>query len=375
MFIRLLPFLVLLVFINFYIGWHGDLVLRHAGLGIAPGIFWPVFAVISFGYLLSRLVKLGPIGRLLKVVGSYYVAIIEFALLLLPVADLAAWLMGKAGMERGYTVMLLFGIVAAVLLVLLLRGSYNAWSPVVREHVLTVDKPAPAGGPKELRIAMASDLHLGNIVGNRHLRKMIDRMNAIKPDVVLLAGDVLDDSIEPFIRNNMAATLQQLEAKHGVYAVLGNHEYYGGDIEQYVQTMDRIGIAVLRDETVTVNGLFHVVGRKDKTAETGGGRLPMSELTAPLDDSLPVLAMDHQPYGFAQAAEAGVDLLVCGHTHRGQFFPNHYFTRRLFELDWGYMRKGLTHVIVSSGFGSWGPPIRLMSRSELIDIKLRFQDA
>ncbi|WP_127533273.1 metallophosphoesterase [Paenibacillus kobensis] len=375
MFIRFLPFLVLLVIINFYIGWHGDLVLRHAGVDVVSWIYWPVFAVLSFGYLLGRMLKLGPIGRLLKVIGAYYVALIEFSLLLLPVADLAAWLMGAAGIERGDTVMILFGIVAAILLVLMLRGSYNAWSPVVREYVLTLDKPAPAGSLRELRVAMASDLHLGNVVGNRHLRKLVDRMNAMKPDVVLLAGDVLDDSIEPFLRNNMAATLEQLKAKQGVYAVLGNHEYYGGDSEQYVQTMKKIGISVLRDETVTVDGLFHVVGRKDKTAESGGGRLPMSELTAPLDAALPVLAMDHQPYGFAQAAEAGVDLLVCGHTHRGQFFPNHYFTRRLFELDWGYMRKGLMHVIVSSGFGSWGPPIRLMSRSELIDIKLRFRDA
>ncbi|GFN30036.1 metallophosphoesterase [Paenibacillus xylaniclasticus] len=375
MFLRLLPFLILLAIINFYIGWHGDLVLRHAGLDAALGIYWPLFGVLSFGYLLGRTLKLGPIGRLLKVVGSYYVALIEFSLLLLPVADLAAWIMGAAGMERTDTVLILFGIVAAILLVVLLRGSYNAWSPVVRKHVLTVDKPAPAGKPNELRVAMASDLHLGNIVGNRHLRKLIERINAMNPDVVLLAGDVLDDSIEPFLRNNMAATLRQLKAKHGVYAVLGNHEYYGGDIEQYVQMMNSIGIAVLRDETITVNGMFHVVGRKDKTAESGSGRLPMNELTASLDKTLPILAMDHQPYGFTQAAEAGVDLLMCGHTHRGQFFPNHYVTRRLFELDWGYMRKGLMHVIVSSGFGSWGPPIRLMSRSEMIEITLQLRNA
>ena len=82
--------------------------------------------------------------------------------------------------------------------------------------------------------------------------------------------------------------------------------------------------------------------------------------------------MDHQPYAFGTAADAGADLLLCGHTHRGQFAPNHLITRRLFELDWGYMRKSALHVLVSSGFGTWGPPIRLFSRSEVLFVTLNF---
>jgi predicted MPP superfamily phosphohydrolase len=363
----------LFLLLNVYVGWHGELALEHAGASIPSVLYWVVYVVIALGYLFGRLKPLGALGRLLKVIGAIYLAIFEFAVLLLPFADLAGWIMIQSGMSRDNTTQVLSIIVVAALLVLMLRGSYNAWSPIVRAHQLSVDKAAPEGVNRTLRVAAASDLHLGNTVGNRHLRKLVKRMNAMNPDVILLAGDVLDDVIEPFLRNQMADTLKQLKAKHGIYAVLGNHEYYGGHIEQYVQVMQSIGIKVLRDETVTVDGLFHVAGRKDKTAEAREGRLSMKELVSRLDPSLPLLAMDHQPYGFAQAAEAGVDLLVCGHTHRGQMFPNHFITRRLFELDWGYMRKGLMHVIVSSGFGTWGPPIRLASRSELIDIKLQFK--
>lgn len=102
------------------------------------------------------------------------------------------------------------------------------------------------------------------------------------------------------------------------------------------------------------------------------GRMSVEELLSRTDRAKPIIMMDHQPYQFGIAAQAGVDLLLCGHTHRGQFAPNHLITKRLFELDWGYMRKDDLHVVVSSGYGFWGPPIRLASRSEIVLIELTF---
>ncbi|MNI67483.1 putative metallophosphoesterase [compost metagenome] len=181
---------------------------------------------------------------------------------------------------------------------------------------------------------------------------------------------MLDDSIEPFIRNRMSEQMKQLKARYGVYAVLGNHEYYGGSIPEYTRVMADIGIKVLQDEVVETAGVY-IVGRKDKTAEAmEGGRMSVSALLEGLDHSRPVIMMDHQPTGFGIAAEAGVDVLLSGHTHRGQIAPNHWITKRLFELDWGYLLKEKLHVIVSSGYGTWGPPIRLASRSELIKLEI-----
>lgn len=138
---------------------------------------------------------------------------------------------------------------------------------------------------KQLRIAAASDLHLGNIVGKRHLQKLVRKINAMQPDVILLPGDVLDDSIEPFLRNNLGDTMKQLKAKHGVYAILGNHEYYGRSIETYTQVMHKIGIKVLQDETVELAGGYYVAGRKDRSAEAMDpkGRLSSAELLSGLD--------------------------------------------------------------------------------------------
>jgi predicted MPP superfamily phosphohydrolase len=173
----------------------------------------------------------------------------------------------------------------------------------------------------------------------------------------------------------MADTMKKLKAPLGVFAVLGNHEYFGGHIEEYIKRLEDIGIRVLRDETVLVADSFYLVGRKDKAAEsfTSEGRLPLTKLVSSLNRTLPILVMDHQPHHrLDEAAASGIDLLMSGHTHRGQMAPNHMITRRIFELDWGYARKGTMHAIVSSGFGTWGPPIRIGSRSEIVEITITF---
>ncbi|WP_372632208.1 metallophosphoesterase [Cohnella sp.] len=363
--------------LNFYIGWHMTEWSSAVGIGYSPYGFWIPFALLAYGFLLGRIPlpnPLKPAGRLLKVAGSVYIFVMEIGLLLFLLADavrLVLWLTN--GVSEAYIVgsgTVVLGLIALLLLV----GSRNAWSPVVRSHELRIDKPARRG-KTEWTVAVASDIHLGNLVGRKHLLRLVERINAMKPDLILLPGDVIDDSIEPFLRNRMGELLGRLQAEHGVYAVLGNHEYYGGHMERYVEEMKGIGIRVLRDETVEVDGKLYVAGRKDKTAEASGpdGRLAVRELLRDVDPRKPVLLMDHQPTQFAKAEEAGADVLLSGHTHRGQFWPNHLFTKRLFELDWGYMRKGAMHVVVSSGFGSWGPPIRLGSRSEIIRLKLILQ--
>lgn len=332
--------LLVLGLVNFYIGYHLWIWLKDVLPGILAGVYWTVFMLIAFAYMIGmvpwpKAVK--PAARLFKVIGSYYLACMEFAVIVLPLTDLLYWVLGLMGFDRSA-----FTAEAGITLVLLLAvfliwGSRNAWSTVVRTHPVRIDKSIGTSAP--LTVAVASDLHLGNIVGNRHLRKMVAEINRMEPDIILLAGDVLDDSIEPFIRNGMSLQLKQLKARYGVYAVLGNHEYYGGSIAQYTEVMAGIGIRVLQDEVAEAGGVY-IAGRKDKTAESmQGGRMSVQALLEGLDHTRPILMMDHQPTGFDIAAKTGVDVLLSGHTHRGQIAPNHWITRRLFELDWGYLLK------------------------------------
>lgn len=369
--------LAVLAVIHVYIGWNIVLFLEAWG---ADGFGWlagTALAVLAVAYLLGRLgqaVMPGALTDAVKSIGSLWLACIQYLLLLLPVADLVGWIAALAGADADRSVRWIGGAVLLVLLVLFAFGTRNAWSPVVRRYELDIDKRA--GDRSRLRVMVASDLHLGTIVGNRHIRRLLEQAERIRPDLILLAGDVLDDDLGPFLRKDMKSVLGRLRAPLGVYAVLGNHEYYGGHIDRYVEVMREIGIPVLRDEVVELEGgRIVIAGRKDKTAETADpeGRLPLEELLRDVDPQTPILLMDHQPYGLDRAEACGVDVMVSGHTHRGQLAPNHLITRRLFELDWGYKRKGRLHAVVSSGFGTWGPPLRIGSRSEVIQLDIRFQ--
>ncbi len=362
--------------LNLFIGWNAMEWLDIADVPYSPGWFWSILFVVAFAYVVARFKlpkAIAPIGRLLKIVGSYYIFLFEMAVIFALIADIAGLAVYGFGGNVDAFIQGAGAVVIVLFILLLAVGTRNAFSPVVRKYELEIDKAG--GAEKTWMIAVASDIHLGNVIGNRHLRKLIERVEAMKPDLILLPGDVIDDSIEPFLRNQMSKTLGMLRAKYGVYAVLGNHEYYGGHIPEYIEEMRKVGIRVMQDETEEIADSLYIVGRKDKTAESPqlGGRKPVAELVEGLDHAKPIILLDHQPTMFQQAADAGVDLMLSGHTHRGQFAPNHWITRRVFELDWGYMRKHAMHVIVSSGFGLWGPPIRIGSQSEIIQVTLNFK--
>lgn len=370
----ILPIMIVIyIMINFYIGWNGFMLLSTWFPSISSTIYGLIFSIVALSFIIGRIAALGAVGRLLKVIGSYYVFVLEYAMLILPVANLTAWGLGRFVGDIHAFVPIIGLIVIGLLAILIAVGSWNAWSPVLRTYQIHIAKDVE--GLQSLRIVMASDFHLGNVVGRRHLRKFVDHIQGSQPDVVLLAGDIIDDSIEPFMRNRLEQEMSQIKARYGTYAVLGNHEYYGGHREKFIAEMGKLHIPVLQDEVQLAADRFYIAGRKDKTSERFDpeGRKSVDELLEGISRQRPVFLMDHQPNEYDEAMAAGVDLIVSGHTHRGQFFPNQYFTKRMFELDWGHLLKdGRMHAIVSSGFGTWGPPIRLGSRAEIVEIEVTF---
>lgn len=361
-----------------YIGWNGWLFLSRAMGWENPFVYSVIIAILALGYVLGRIgqsTPLYPLAEPLKLLGSYWLAILQYGILILPFADLAGLLLYWNGVPQDTAILSVGGIAALLFLVILVIGSRNAWSPIIRSYSVSI--PKRAGNRSNLTIAMASDLHLGTVIGNRHLRRLLYKINEIKPDIILLPGDLLDDALDPFLRKNMAESLGQLQAPLGVYAVTGNHEYYGGKVPEFGAALDAIGIRLLMDEAAVIDEGFIVIGRKDRAAGADGqdGRKSIKELVQPLDSSLPLIMLDHQPSDLSAAETNGIDLCLSGHTHRGQMFPNNLITRRTFELDWGYKKKGNLHALVSSGFGFWGPPIRIGSRSEVLRIDVNFEEA
>jgi len=219
-----------------------------------------------------------------------------------------------------------------------------------------------------LRVVVASDFHLGVLSHKKHLERFVTLSNEAKPDIVFLVGDIVDDDPKWFVNEGMADVMKQLTTTYGVYGVLGNHEYYGKKIPEFVEEMEKAHVKILRDETIRIDNTLIVTGQEDLTNKE---RKQLDALM--LTDDLPWFVMNHTPNDLKTPADLGVDFHMSGHTHKGQLWPNQYITSRVFELDYGYKMKEQMHTLVSSGFGFWGPPMRIGSRSELwvVDIHLQ----
>ncbi|WP_455661663.1 metallophosphoesterase [Pradoshia sp.] len=342
--------------ISFYIWWNGKAWLSVSPLRRFKRTYTFLFLLLSLSMFIGMIPHLG----IFKWIGGYWYIIIGYSLILLPLFNLAYYLLKKKGlMIMGILYFLFFAGVIAY-------GSYQAFSPVVRYDQVEVEKEA---GRESLKILMASDTHLGPIVRSGHLEKLVRIVEEEKPDIVLIPGDIIDDQIDTFNEENMIEIFGEMEPPLGVYMSPGNHDYYGDDLNELKEELEDGGIRLLMDETEEIDGLY-LVGRKDMTDDK---RASISELVEGLDDqSKPIIMLDHTPMELTQAEESGVDIILSGHTHRGQVFPGNLVTDWIYENDWGHLKKGNLHSFVSSGFGTWGPPLRIGSRSEVWVIDVNF---
>ena len=378
MFLVVAAMLIVYTLLNYYIGIRG---LELVGIFIKDinrVIYWVIFYLFAFSYIVSKLLERympNKISGVFNYLGSYYMAVLLYSIIIIVIVDLfrlVNWKFHILGVNDTFKTYM--GIViVCILAFVLIYGTWSGSSTVINKYTLSVDKTA--GDMKKLNIIMASDIHIGSVGYRNRMEKLVELTNSVKPDIVLLAGDIIDDRVEPFIEGNVGEYFKQIEAPLGIYAVTGNHEYISGKVDEFVKILEESNVKVLRDDYSEINGSFYVVGRDDVS---GGSyqetkRKDLSDITKNINKELPIIVMDHQPKNLQEAVDAGVDLQVSGHTHKGQLSPSNLITQKLFEIDWGYLKKENLNVIVSSGFGTWGPPIRIGSRSELVNIILEFK--
>jgi uncharacterized protein len=372
-------FLTAYTLINFYIflkGWQALSVLPTLRMVYAI-VFFILYASFIGGRFLER-VNISWFSTSLVWIGSFWLAAMVYFFFFVVAVDLLrllnyivpfypACITGHLQTVK-YAV-LSFAVLAVSVAVI--AGYLNAKTPRVKNLEVTVDKSA--NGIKSLNIAMASDIHLGTIITQGRLEHIIDEINSLDPDVVLLPGDVIDEDLGPVISNNLGETLRKIKSKYGVYAVTGNHEYIGG-VEPACKYLSDHGITMLRDKTVLIQNSFYIVGREDiSSRQLGSGRRrDLKELLDGIDNKLPVIMMDHQPFRLEDAVNNHIDLQLSGHTHHGQMWPFNYITESVYELSWGYLKKGNTQFYVSCGAGTWGPPVRIGNTPEIINIHMKF---
>lgn len=365
--------------INFYVflrGWEA--------LAFVPELkpyYLPLILFLSLSYVIGRLlerVTLNWFSSMLVWIGSFWLAAMTYFVLVLLAMDFLR-LMNHFihffppfithDYQQAELITALI-VVGGVTLTIVL-GYFNAKNPRIK--TLNISIPKNSHPTKSLNIVVASDIHLGTIVCKARLEHIVEKINSLDPDLVLLPGDVLDEDLGPVVKQNLGETLRKIRSKFGVVGITGNHEYIGG-VEEAYQYLIAHGITMLRDSFIKINDSLYIVGREDLSIRqfTGKRRKPLDEIMAGVDKKLLVILMDHQPFRLDDGVQNGVDIQLSGHTHHGQLWPFNFITKKVYEVSWGYKKKGDTHIYVSCGVGTWGPPVRTGNTPEIVNIRLTF---
>jgi len=341
-------------------------------------LFAFTFTMLAVLFIVAKILESkhsSVITDILNIIGGFWLAFMLYGFLFFLLSDIILLILRIPGILKGENILLYrkwsFIIIGASSALLIIGGFINAIIPVTRKYDITINKSA--GPVKNLRIAAVSDIHLGSIIRKRSLLKMSRLIKEMKPDLVLLLGDIVDGEIGPVLRGDLLQYFTWPECTDGLYAITGNHEFIGG-AARTIPYIESKGIRVLKDEMVTLEGGIQLIGRIDRDSFRfyRKERLPLGELMKQADTTKPVILLDHQPFHLDETAKYGVDLELSGHTHNGQMWPLNYVTKMIYELSYGYLNKGNTNFIVSSGYGLWGPRVRSGSRSEVLMINLTF---
>lgn len=259
----------------------------------------------------------------------------------------------------------------AIVIAVMFYGSYNFRNPSVQNYDLTITKHSPK--VKELKIVLATDIHVGFLIDKDILKRNVDLIMQQKPDIILLVGDIIDYDIRSVKMHNMQEEFRRLKAPYGVYASTGNHEYIELKEEAPEEKINWLsqeaGLTVLRDKAVMIDSSFYLVGREDDKCKT---RKSLSEIMSGVDKSYPVIVMNHEPHNIDEEVEAGADIALYGHTHNGQIFPNNILVKRLYEIAYSYEKRKDTNIYVSSGLGLAGPQYRIGTVSEIVVFNVKF---
>lgn len=368
--------LIIYSLVNIYIFFKGDgaIPALHDNRLLYSIVFFFLAAVfIAAKFLESR--HSSVLTDFLNIMGGFWLAFMLYGFMFFLLSDIILLILRITHLVSGDSILLYrkwaFIITVSLSAIFIIGGFINAVIPVIKEYNITINKPA--GNIKKLRIAAVSDIHLGSIIRKRSIKKLSVMLQKAEPDLVLLLGDIIDGEIGPVLRGDLLQYFTWPGSNDGLYAITGNHEYIGGG-NKTIPYIESKGIRVLKDEMAILDGGIQLIGRIDRDSFRfyGKERLPLNQLMKQADTTKPVILLDHQPFHLDESAKEGVDLQLSGHTHNGQMWPLNYITAKIYELSYGYLKKGNSHFIVSSGYGLWGPRVRSGSRSEVLLINITF---
>ena len=353
---------ILYIAVIIYLGWMTSKWLLGKYSFRIKSIYIILLVLLSFSFPLGFELEM----EWIEVIGAYWMATLYILFFTVPIVRIGVLLLKWTNFSREKIERYAGLFILLAMIIVMAYGTYKAYQPVVQTFDIQIENKNIE--MSELNVVVAADMHFGTLSNNRHAARLVETINELKPDLVLFPGDIINDSIKVFSEQKMAATLSKIQSTYGVYASLGNHDK--GDIPRLIEELEKGNMQVLYDDVEVINDSFTLIGRRDKRDQD---RQSVEELMKQVDQSKPVILLDHQPYELDVAQRAGIDVMVSGHTHHGQLAPFQFFTDRIYENDWGHLQKEQLHSIVTSGFGFWGPPIRTSSQSEVVQVNIQFR--
>jgi len=367
-----------------YASWNFYIFRRITVAAAVPGWYgWAlniILLLLILSFPLTEILsgRLGIIQGILPYIGGFWLGIMVYGLLFAVAIDILRlsdaifhWFPDFLTADKVKSGRIMLGLVGSFILILLAAGYFISLNPKVREVKIKLNN-LPAG-IEGYKIAMFSDVHIGALVRECRVADIVNKVNNTEPDLILIPGDLFDENPKHLIE--YVQPLKKLNAPDGIYAVTGNHEFYIG-VQASRELMADAGIKLLRDETLVIENKLNLIGLDDITGsqQFRQFRKPVTELMIDADANLPTVLMHHTPVRIDEAAEAGIDLMVSGHTHGGQLFPGGHVAYLFYKVFPGLKKFGDMYFYLSTGAGTWGPPVRIGAPPEIVVFVLETQN-
>ena len=346
-------------------------------------LFSVAFILAASSYILTKSLLSNVNSTLYDVflwIGSFWFALLGYFLISLLVIDIFVLInrffpfFPQFFLQDYAKTKLLTGLIVLLLVfVTVTYGFIN--SNNIKLKTIQLSIPKKNSTLTSLNIFYFSDSHFTPVNNGRIAKKIIDLAEEVKPDIILIGGDVIDDKSNQLKRIGIDEELRQLKAKYGVYTINGNHEYIV-NVNNADNFLNENKVQVLRDSMITIENSVQIIGREDASIANfaHGKRKSVAELVSSARKDLPIILLDHQPFRLSETAAQNVDLQLSGHTHHGQMWPFNFVTKIIYEVSWGYKKIANTHFYVSSGVGTWGPPVKVGNDAEVINFKITFTE-
>ncbi len=344
-------------------------------------VYLILFLIASLSYLLAKF-----IGEYLSAfvydallwIGSFWFAFMVYFFLCIVLIDFVRLINLKFqflpdSVSPSYKQLKLITAIVVIVLTsaLIIYGFIN--TRIISIKTVNIELPKRSGKLNELNAILAADFHLTPVNDGKLLNFIVEKINSLQPDILLMPGDIVDDKTDILKHRNIGNAFKDIKTKYGVYASNGNHEFITG-VDGAVKFMQENQIQVLRDSSILIDNSFYIIGRDDRSGKnfTGFERKSLTEIISGINHDYPAILLDHTPLNLEEAEQNNISLQVSGHTHHGQIFPGNLITSLIYEVSRGYLKKGNTHYYVTSGVGTWGPPVRIGSDSEIVNLKIKF---